>query len=80
MDYELTVVIFTITAGWKRWYVIRAYVTPNDQPKLHQVEQALARGLAGIDMLMVRNLNNRLAKTRDRSDEDLVTASNNYGL
>ena len=33
-------VSFTITVGWKRWYVGGAYVPPNYQPTVHQVEQA----------------------------------------
>ena len=32
---------FFLTPGLQRWYVIGAYVPPNDAPVVHLIEQAL---------------------------------------
>ena len=40
-NYGPNLVIFTIMAWWKRCYVIRAYIPPNNQLTVHRVEQAL---------------------------------------
>ena len=45
--FGLNVVSFTITEGWKLWYVVRAYIPPFWQPMVHQVYQALVCGLEG---------------------------------
>ena len=62
MIFVQNVVSFTITAGKKRWYVVGAYVLPNHQPTVHQVDQSLACGMAGMETLLVRDLNSHLAQ------------------
>ena len=47
-NYGLNVLSFKIMVGWKRWYVFRAYVPPNNQPTVHRVEQALLRFPEGM--------------------------------
>ena len=71
--FRNNVVSFTITVGRKRWYFVEAYVPSNGQPKVHRVEQALASGPAGVEMLMGRNLNARLAQPKEQHEEDLAT-------
>ena len=76
----MNVVIFTITMGRKRWYVVRSYVPPNDQPAVHQSVEALSCGKAGMVKMLVGYLNSCLAQLRDQQEEDLATAIANHGL
>ena len=73
-------VIFTITAVCKLWYIVWAYIPPNDQLTVHWVEQALARGPARVDKLLVGDLNACLLQLRDQQEEDLATVIVNYRL
>ena len=41
--FGANVVIFKIMAGQKRWYVIGAYLSPNDHTTVHHVEQAISK-------------------------------------
>ena len=59
------VVSFKITAGRKLWYVVGAYVPPNNQPTVYRVEQALAHGPAGVETLLFSDLNARLDQPQD---------------
>ena len=79
-SFGMNVVIFTITVERKFWYVVGAYITLNDQPTVHQVEKALARGPAGEEMLLFGEVNSPLEQPRDQREEDLVTAIADYGL
>ena len=38
-NYGPDMVSFTITEVWKKWYIVRAYVPPNDQASLQWLEQ-----------------------------------------
>ena len=58
-------VSFVITAGWKRWFVVRSYVPPDNQPMVHSVEKALAQDPVGMYTLLVVDLNVRLAQPCD---------------
>ena len=51
---------FMLTTVWKLWYVVGAYIPPNDQPAVHRVEQALARCPARTEILLVGDLNARI--------------------
>ena len=37
-NYVLNVVIFLLTTGRQRWYVVGAYMPPNDAPNVARVE------------------------------------------
>ena len=74
------VVSFTVTAGRKLWYFDRAYVPPNNQPTVHQVDQTLSRVLVGVDTLLVGDLNACLEKFWYQWKEDLETSITNYRL
>ena len=50
-------VSFTITLGRKHWYVVGEYVPPNNQPAVQRVKKALSRGLAGVETMLVGDLN-----------------------
>ena len=55
--FRPNVLSFTITTGKKFWYVVSAYVPPNNKMTVHWVDQALARGQEGVEMLLVRDVN-----------------------
>ena len=42
--FGTNVVSFTITLGQKRWYIVRAYVPPNDLPGVNNIKHALSCG------------------------------------
>ena len=79
-SFRPNVVSFTITAGQKLRYVVGVYVPPNDQPALHRVVQALARGPVGVKKLLFGYLYAYLAQPRDQREEDLTTAIADHGL
>ena len=78
--FGTNVVGFTITAGRKRWYAIRAYMPPNNQTAVHRVHQALAQGTEGVETLLVGDLNARSAQPWDRQKKNLANNIANYGL
>ena len=43
---------------------------PNDQPTVHQVYQALERGLTGVETLLVGSINAQLVQPQDQHEED----------
>ena len=53
---------------------------PNNQPAVHREDQAVARGPAGVNIMLIRDLNAQLVQTRDTRKEDLVTSITSYGL
>ena len=79
-DLGLNVVSFTFTLEQRQWYVVGAYVPPNNQPEIHWVAQALARELAGVGKLLVGNLNACLAQPRNQQEEDLEIIILGHGM
>ena len=73
-------VSFTITTGWKRWYVFGAYVLPNDQPAVYRVVQALVQRTVGAGNLLVGYLNDYLVQPRDQREEDPATVIADHGF
>ena len=78
--YITNVVSFMITVVRKCWFIVGAYMPPNDQSAVHWVEQALAQVLEGTETLMVSNINSHLAQPHDRYEGDLATVVANYSL
>ena len=74
------VVIFIITSGRKLWYVIGAYVPPNDLLTVQCIKQALACGPEGVGKLIVGKLNTCLENPRDQREEQLATVLAIHGL
>ena len=74
------VVSFTVMSGRKRWYVVRAYVPPDNLPAVQQITHALACGPEGVRKLLVGNLNNCLAHPRDQREEHLAIVIVGHGL
>ena len=71
-------VSFTIAVGWNKWYIVGACVPPNDQPRVHRVNQVLACFPARMEMMLVRNLNNHLDQPRDQSECNMENAIDSH--
>ena len=80
MIFGPNVVSFKITAGWKFWYVVGAYVYPNDQPTVHRLEKALAYVTMGVDTLLSVDRNICLAQPLDQQEKYSATTIANYGI
>ena len=80
MKYEPNVVTFKIMEGWKQWFVARAYLPPNDQPTVHQVEHTLARCPSVTETLLIGNLKTCLAQPGYHHKAYLATSTANHGL
>ena len=70
--FGTNVVIFTVILGRKRWYVVRAYVPPNNQLEIHRVAHTLECRPDVVGALLVGNLNAYLVQPRDQREEDLA--------
>ena len=68
------VVSFLLTLGARLWYVVGAYVNPNDAPDIHSVDKDLRASPKGLDMVLMGDLNARPGDPHDKREEDLATA------
>ena len=55
--FGTNVVSFTVMLGQKHWFVVQVYVTPNNQPAVHWVAQALTCRPVGVGKRIVGDLN-----------------------
>ena len=69
-----------LTLGSWRWYVIRAYVPPNNVPAVHSIEHALEAYTKVMEAILLGDLNAKLREPRDARDEYLVTALADSGI
>ena len=73
-------VIFIITSGRKHWYVVGAYVLPNDLTMVHWITETIGCGPEGLGKLLVVNFNDCLENLRDQSEEQVATFLARHGL
>ena len=73
-------VILLMMSGARRWYVVGAYMPPNNTPDVHNVKQVLRAASKGLDMILMGDLNARLGDPCDEREEDLATALADRGL
>ena len=73
-------VSFTVTLVWKGWYIVGAYVPPNNLPAVHKITHALACGPEGVRKMLVGDLNTCLAHPSDQRKEYLETIIASHGL
>ena len=73
-------VSFLLTSGARRCHVVGAYVSPNDRPIVHCVEQALQAAPTGLELILMGDLNVRLGDPCEKHEEDLATALADQGL
>ena len=74
------VVSFTVKSGQKHWYVVRAYVPPNDFLEVQRITHVLACGPEGVGKLLVGDINACLENPREQSEEHLATVIAGHGL
>ena len=74
------VVSFLLILGARQWYIVGAYMPPNDGPRMHCVEQALQAVPKGLELILMGSLNARLGDPRDEREEELVMALVDRGL
>ena len=74
------VVSFLLTSGSRQWYVVGAYVTPNNAPDVYSMYQALRAATKGLEMILVGDLNVWLGDPSDKREEDLATDLLDRGL
>ena len=53
-----------LTSRSQTWYVVGAYVTPNDAPAVHYVQQALAVAPNGIELILIGDLHTVMGASR----------------
>ena len=75
-----SVVSFLLMMGTRRWYVVGAYMPPNNVPSVHRVDQALRVAHQILEMILMGDLNGRLGNPRDKRKEYLATALVDRGL
>ena len=59
-NYNPNVVIFLLTTGLQRWYIVRGYVPPNDTPTVVYVEKSLGNAAEGVKCILLDDLIARL--------------------
>ena len=79
-NYVPKVLICVLTMGRWRWYVIGAYIPPNDAPTVSSMEQELGQAAKGVEFILLVDLNVRLVELRDAREEELVTVVADCGL
>ena len=65
-NYGPNAVSFMLTTESKWWYVVGAYIPPNDELAVCRVEQSLALCHAQTKILLVGDLNTRIARPWDQ--------------
>ena len=73
-------VSFFLTSGSRIWYVVGAYMTPNDALAIHYIEPAFEVASKGMEVILLGGLNVMLRKPRDAREDELVTALSDSGL
>ena len=74
------IVRFLLTSGARLWYVVTAYVTPNNVAEVNRVEQAMIAASKVLEMILLGGLNARLVDRREKREDDLATALVEWGL
>ena len=59
-NYVPNVVSLFLTTGLRVWYVVGAYITPNNAPNVDCVEQTLGNSPKGVDFILMGDLSKRL--------------------
>ena len=74
------VVIFLLTLGVRLWYVVGAYVPPNNSPSVHCVDQALRAAPKGLELILMGELNALLGDPHYERKGYLATTLADRGL
>ena len=79
-SFGLNKISFIVTSGQKCWYVVRAYVPPNNIHAVHQITHALEYGPERVGKLLVGDRNACLEHLRDQWEEHLYTVIVSHGM
>ena len=80
ISFSPNVVSFLFMMGLWRWYVVRAYVPPNNVTDVYCVKQALVAALRVVEIVLLGDLNMRLWELHNAQEEELVTLVADGGL
>ena len=80
VNFCLNVSGFFLTSGSRRWYVIGAYMPPNDAPAVHSTEQDLDEAPKGMEVIIFGDLNVRLREPQDDREDDITSALEGNGI
>ena len=67
-----------MTTGWRRWYVVEAYVQPSNTPIVAHVEQEIGQAKKLVEGILLGELNVRLQEPRDAKEEELAPVVSDY--
>ena len=67
--FGTNVVSFLLTSGLQIWYVVGAYVPPNDATAVHCIEQDLEEAPKGMKVIMLGYLNITLRELQYAREE-----------
>ena len=73
-------VSFFLASRARQWYVVGAYMPPNDDPLVHCVDQALKAAPKGVELILLGDLNARLREPCDEREEELIISLADHGL
>ena len=79
-SFGSNVVSFLLTSRERQWYVVGAYVPPNNVPAMHRIEQVLILASKVLEMILTGDMNTRLGEPRDKLEEDLAMALVDRGV
>ena len=65
---------FLLMSGSRIWYIVGAYMPPNNTPAVHCAEQALEASPIGMEVILLGDLNSPLPELRGAREEDLAMA------
>ena len=79
-SFGRNVASFLLTSGSRRWYIVGAYVPPNDVPAIRCIKQVLEEAPKGMEVILLGDLNVRLREKRDAREDELATALEDSGM
>ena len=59
---------FIRTSGARRWYVIGAYMPPNNSLSMYHMYQTLRAAPKGLEIILMRYLNERLGEPHENCE------------
>ena len=79
--YRLSVIVFQLATGARRWYIVGCYLAPDNTSTIERVVEALRARPKGVELLVAGDLNTNLADPEgDRIGEDIAATIATEGL
>ena len=80
VSFGRNVASFLLTSGLRRWYIVGAYVPPNETPAIRCIKQVLEEAPKGMEVILLGDPIVRLREPRDAREEELATALADSGM